>query len=95
MGKLKRYAVVLGIGAVLGITIAETWRRKVLHDSYANYLPPPPAEREGATADGPSPASVRGAAKRLWFPVAASAREELMRIRRIRAGAPRPVGFAR
>jgi hypothetical protein len=32
MDKLKLYAVVMGIGAVIGITVAEIWRRKMRHD---------------------------------------------------------------
>jgi hypothetical protein len=91
MRKLKVYAVFLGIGAVLGIALAETWRRRVLHDSYANYLPPPLPHDESAPAPEPASAGrVRGAASRVWRPVAASARVDVIRVRRIRAHAPRP-----
>jgi hypothetical protein len=90
MRKLKVYAVVLGIGAILGIAVAETWRRKMLHDSYTNYLPPP-LEEEVAPAPGARPGGrVRGVAKGAWRPVAASARTQVIRIRRIRLGAPPP-----
>ena len=47
MDKLKLYVVVMGIGAVLGVTVAEIWRRRMRDDSYLNYLPPP-RDREGA-----------------------------------------------
>jgi hypothetical protein len=91
MRKLKVYAVILGIGAVLGIAIAETWRRRMLHDSYANYLPPQLPRGDSAPAPEPrSSGRVRGAASRVWRPVAASARVDVIRVRRIRAGAPRP-----
>jgi hypothetical protein len=94
MGKLKRFAIVLAIGAALGIAGAEVWRRTVLHDSYVNYLPPPLESEDGngtAGADGaPATGHVRRAANRLWSPVSASARLDLSRVRRIRAHAPRP-----
>jgi hypothetical protein len=95
MRRLKVYAVVMGIGAVLGIAVAEMWRRRMLHDSYTNYLPPPLHEDEEAPApEAPSGGRVRGAATRVWRPVAASTRTEVIRIRRIRAGAPRPAADA-
>jgi hypothetical protein len=91
MGKLKPYAVTLCVGAAAGVTIAETWRRKVHHDSYLNYLPPPVRDGETAIADeARSGGRLRGAADRLWLPVAASAKKDWMRTRRVRAGAPRP-----
>jgi hypothetical protein len=90
MDKLKLYAVVMGIGAVLGVTVAEIWRRRMRDDSYLNYLPPP-RDREGAATDSDrSGGRMRGAANRVWSPVAASARSDWARLRRIRAGAPRP-----
>ena len=90
MSKLKMYAVIMGVGAAIGITVAEMWRRKVRDDSYLNYLPPP-RESELGPADGDrSGGRMRGAANRLWMPLAASARKDLTRRRRIRAGAPRP-----
>jgi hypothetical protein len=82
--------VVLGIGAALGIWAAEMWRRRMLHDSYANYLPPP-RESETPEASGGRPAGrVRGAVHRVWTPVAASARRDVIHVRRMRAGAPAP-----
>jgi hypothetical protein len=95
MRKLKLYAVILGIGAILGIALAETWRRKMLHDSYTNYLPPPPEEEVAPAPDARPGGRVRGVAKGVWRPVAASARADVIRVRRIRAGAPRPVAEAR
>jgi len=96
MDKLKRYVIVLAIGAALGIAGAEMWRRKVLHDSYVNYLPPPLEGEDGngtAATDGAAAAGhVRSAANRLWSPVSASARLDMSRVRRIRAHAPRPTG---
>jgi hypothetical protein len=90
MDKLKLYAVVMGIGAVLGVTVAEIWRRRMRDDSYLNYLPPP-RDREGAATDSDrSGGRMRVAANRVWSPVAASARSDWARLRRIRAGAPRP-----
>jgi hypothetical protein len=92
--KLKLYAALMGYGAVLGITVAEIWRRKVHHDSYLNYLPPP-REREAPPADKErSDGRMRGAANRLWSPVTASANEQLTRLRRIRTGAPRSTAGA-
>jgi hypothetical protein len=92
--KLKLYAVLMAYGAVLGITVAEIWRRKVHHDSYLNYLPPP-SEREASPADNArSDGRMRGAANRLWSPVTASANEHLTRLRRVRTGAPRPTAGA-
>jgi hypothetical protein len=90
MNKLKLYAVIMGIGAAIGITVAEMWRRKVRDDSYLNYLPPP-RESELGPADGDrSGGRMRGAANRLWMPLASSAKRDLTRLRRIRAGAPKP-----
>jgi hypothetical protein len=90
MDKLKLYAVVMGIGAVIGITVAEIWRRKMRHDSYLNYLPPP-RDRDGAPTDSDrSGGRMREVANRVWSPVAASAKSDWARLRRIRAGAPRP-----
>jgi hypothetical protein len=89
MRKLKVYGVVLGIGAVLGIAVAEMWRRTMLHDSYANYLPPPLEEVARAPEARPG-GRVRGVARGAWQPMAASARTQVIRIRRIRLGAPPP-----
>ena len=90
MSKLKLYAVMIGVGAAIGITVAEMWRRKVRDDSYLNYLPPP-RESELAPADGDrSGGRMRGAANRLLTPLAASANRDFTRLRRFRAGAPSP-----
>jgi hypothetical protein len=90
MNKLKLYAAIMGIGAAIGITVAEMWRRKVRDDSYLNYLPSP-REGEFGSADGDrSGGRVREAANRLWMPLASSAKRDLTRVRRIRAGAPKP-----
>jgi hypothetical protein len=87
---LKAYALMMGLGAVIGITIAEGWRRAVHHDSYADYLPPV-AEREAESAETNRPEGrMRAAANRLWSPVAATAGRDLTRLRRVRAGAPKP-----
>jgi hypothetical protein len=90
MRKLKVYGVVLGIGAVLGIAVAEMWRRTMLHDSYANYLPPPPEQAVTPAPEAHPGGRLRGAAKGAWQPMAASARTQVIRIRRIRLGAPPP-----
>ena len=85
MDKLKLYTVVMGIGAAIGITVAEIWRRKMRHDSYLNYLPPP-RDRDGASTDSdPSGGRMRQVANRVWSPVAASAKSDWARLRRIRA----------
>ena len=90
MDKLKLYAVVMGIGAVIGITAAEIWRRKMRHDSYLNYLPPP-RDRDGSSTDSDrSGGRMCKVANRLLSPVAASAKSDWAGLRRIRAGAPRP-----
>lgn len=87
---LKRDLTLVGIGAVLGVVVAETWRRKLCGDSYLDLLPPiedraaSPVEGEG------SKGRIRGAADRLWSPVSASAQRDLAHLRRIRAGAPPP-----
>jgi hypothetical protein len=94
MSRLKLYAVILGVGAAIGITVAEMWRRKVRHDSYLNYLPQP-RESESEPADGDRLGGrMRGAANRLWMPVATSAKRDLTHLRRIRVGAPRPCAGA-
>jgi len=88
--KLKLYATLMGVGAVMGITVAELWRRNVHHDSYLDYLPPT-LESKGPPADGErSGGRMHGATSRLWSPVAASANEQVTRLRRIRSGAARP-----
>jgi hypothetical protein len=89
MNRLKLYAVVMGIGAVIGITVAEIWRRKVRDDSYLNYLPPP---RDGAPTDRDhSSGRVRAAANRVWSPLASSAKSDWARLQqRISPWAPRP-----
>jgi hypothetical protein len=94
MSKLKLYAVIMGVGAAIGITVAEMWRRKVRHDSYLNYLPPPRESESEPTVGGRSGGRMRGAANRMWMPVATSAKRDLTRLRRIRVGAPRPCGGA-
>src|SRR5215207_3661433 len=91
MGKtLKQYAFLMGLGAVIAITLAEMWRRRVHDDSYMNYLPPIPEASNREASDASSGGRVRGASGRLWSPVAASARADLARLRRVRAGAPPP-----
>lgn len=100
MDKLKLYAVLMGIGAVLGITVAEIWRRKVRNDSYLNYLPPPVDRDATPTPKHPAGGRMREAANRVWSPIAASANADLARARRrIRTGpfgpsigAPVPLG---
>lgn len=89
MDKLKPYAVVMGIGAVIGIMVAEIWRRKMRDDSYLNYLPPP---RDGASADKDrSGGRVRAAANRVWSPLAASAKRDWTRLQqRVSPWTPRP-----
>jgi hypothetical protein len=103
MGKLKFYAVVMGIGAVLGITVAEIWRRKVRHDSYLSYLPPPGDRDATPTPDHHARGRMRQAANRVWSPVADSATTDWARVRRrlrtgpfgTRIGAPVPRGDQR
>jgi hypothetical protein len=90
MSKLKLYAAIMGVGAAIGITVAEMWRRNVRHDSYLNYLPPPREGESELAVGGRSGGRMRGAANRLWMPVATSAKRDLTRFRRIRVGAPRP-----
>jgi hypothetical protein len=75
---------------VIGVTLAESWRRAVYHDSYANYLPNT-ADGDDVSADAEeSGGPARRAANRLWAPVAASAKRDWSRLQRMRAGAPRP-----
>jgi hypothetical protein len=88
---VKRYAILMCIGAAIGITLAEMWRRMVYHDSYANYLPPaPPLESTPIATEPPPEGRVRRGAMRLVSPLAASARADLARVRRVRVGAPAP-----
>jgi hypothetical protein len=95
MSKLKLYAVIMGVGAAIGIIVAEIWRHKVRDDSYLNYPPPPRGSELGAADGDRSGGWMRGAANRLWMPLAASAKRDLARLRRSRAGAPRPSVGAR
>ena len=85
---MKKYFVIMGIGAVLGIMAAEMWRRAMLGDSYANYLPPATADAQQPTRSSSQP--LRRATQRLWAPVAAYVGENRATVRRIRTGAPRP-----
>lgn len=89
-GTLKAYAIVMGAGVLIGITIAEGWRRAALHDSYANYLPPDTEGGDQARDVTPPRGPARRAVNRLWSPVEASARRDLARLQRRRSGAPSP-----
>jgi hypothetical protein len=91
MDTLKRYAVVMGIGAALGITVAEIWRRKMRNDSYLNYLPPPRDDDAQTDSDRPGGGRVRAAANRVWSALAGSAKSDWARLQqRVSPWAPRP-----
>jgi hypothetical protein len=87
---LTVYAIVLGAGVIVGITLAEGWRRAALHDSYTNYLPDAGEGEDAAPDMTPASGPTHRAAGRLWSPIAASAKRDLARLRRRRTGAPKP-----
>jgi hypothetical protein len=86
LDNLKMFLFVLGLGALIGVAIAEGWRRAVHHDSYANYLPAGGESEDVVPSDADhANGRVRGAANRLWSPVAASAKRDWARLRRVPA----------
>jgi|SRR6478609_5234335 len=89
----KRYLVVSAVTAALTLVLAERWRRTRYGDSYLNYLSPvqhdPPTRQEGSPARW-----LRGAADRVWGPVAAAGNADRVRLQRIRTGFRRPTSPA-
>jgi hypothetical protein len=81
----------MAAGVLIGITIAEGWRRAALHDSYANYLPAAATDGDMAPDETP-PRTARRAVNRLWSPIAASAKRDLARLRHSRSDAARTKG---